>query len=206
MEYDQRVIIKFLFNERCEPDCGETWSSVPRKCIFTSECPVLDWRNQERARRLAWCAMIQKTPHRKLDDKRLCKATCITQAFMGARKANSERHFELKPELLLLFHGHLSNLSDLVVQVEMPNMDRLDPGIMWDIFPLLGPFVALLLPQIWFISVQIKDIYASRFKEFECSDQSNQWQCWQLRRAKRIFSNSNQTKSSHINGTWMDTA
>jgi hypothetical protein len=24
MEYDQRVIIKFLFNERCEPDCGET--------------------------------------------------------------------------------------------------------------------------------------------------------------------------------------
>jgi hypothetical protein len=24
MEYHQRVIIKFLFNERCEPDCEET--------------------------------------------------------------------------------------------------------------------------------------------------------------------------------------
>jgi hypothetical protein len=24
MEYDQRMIIKFLFNEQREPDCGET--------------------------------------------------------------------------------------------------------------------------------------------------------------------------------------
>jgi hypothetical protein len=48
------------------------------------------------------------------------------------------------------------------------------------------------LPQLRFVSVQIKDISANRFKEFECNDQNDQWQCGQLRRAKRIFSSSNQ--------------
>jgi hypothetical protein len=45
------------------------------------------------------------------------------------------------------------------------------------------------LPQLRFVSVQIKEIYANRFNEFECNDQ---WQYGQPRRAKRIFASSNQ--------------
>jgi exonuclease VII large subunit len=44
--------------------------------------------------------------------------------------------------------------------------------------------VLFFLPQLRFVSVQIKDIYADRFKEFEDSDQ---WQCGQPRRAKHLL-------------------
>jgi hypothetical protein len=50
------------------------------------------------------------------------------------------------------------------------------------------------LPRLRFVSVQIKDIYANRFKEFECNNRNDQWKCGQPRLAKRTFSSSNQAK------------